>query len=422
MAKISKITKGLTGLMNTVSSISGIAENVKDIVSESESAEEKVEATAVIETIDQMEQWITSLQTEASKPAAMVLQQQMNVLKYVESPTMSGMMVDNIIVCLYKALEVAENEEHKVVLRDSVAALLQSVLFMSEAKVQYEIKKNKEEAVEMIANAGNLFTESVTAIACVMIPGAQAAAMPAVKNVLSENKMGSAVSMFLTAKKRQDILDDKIMEHNEMLDNLFQTLDKYFDIIGPSIQIHGVLSRYRGQLVEHYRQTQYKELESYTETLAQQKESWFNGVQSVVNSSLGNSIRERLIKGVVGVVGVVANAAQKPETLDYNEVKHLRASLQSKYDAIQEKIDLAEEGIKAKENELQAAGLFQSSLKNSLRSDIAKLKEEITALKKEQIDIREKIRIVAEVLEPIEKKIEEYTAELDRITEKYAIC
>lgn len=419
MAKISKITKGIA---NTVSSISDITENIKGIMPGSDGKDETADAPAVIETVDQMEQWITSLQTEASKPAAMVLQQQMNVLKYVESPSMSGMMVDNIIVCLYKALEVAENEEHKVILRDSVAALLQSVLFMSEAKLQYEIKKNKEEAIEMIANAGNLLTESVTAIACAMIPGAQAAAIPAVKNVLSSNKMGNAVSMFLTAKKRQELLDDKTKEHNEMLNNLFQTLDKYFDIIGPSIQIHGVLSRYRGQLVEHYRQTQYKELESYTEQLTQKKESWVNGVQNVVKESLGNSVRERLIKGVVSVVGIVANAAQKPEAMDYNEIRHLRATLQSKYDAIQEKIDLAEEGIKAKENELQAAGLFQSSLKNSLRSDIAKLKEEITALKKEQIDIREKIRIVAEVLEPIEKKIEEYTAELDRITEKYAIC
>ena len=419
MAKISKITKGI---VSTVSSISSITENIKDIIPGGEEKEEKVETPAVIETVDQMEQWIGSLQTEASRPAAMVLQQQMNVLKYVESPSMSGMMVDNIIVCLYKALEIAESEEQKTVLRDSVAALLQSVLFMSEAKLQYEIKKNKEEAIEMIANAGNLLTESVTAIACAMIPGAQAAAMPAVKNVLSSNKMGNAVSMFLTARKRQEMLEDKIKEHNEMLDNLFQTLDKYFDIIGPSIQIHGVLSRYRGQLVEHYRQTQYKELESYTEQLSQQKESWFNGVQSVINKSLGNSIRERLIKGIVGVVGVVANTSQKPDTMDYNEIKHLRASLQSKYDAIQEKIELVEEGIKAKEKELASAGIFQNSLKNSLRNDITKLKDEITAHKKEQIDIKEKIRIVAEVLEPIEKKIAEYTAELDRITEKYTIC
>ena len=420
MAKISNITKGL---VSTMSSINGITENVKAIMPGGEG--EKAGAPAVIETVDQMEYWISSLQTEASKPAAMVLQQQMSVLKYVESPTMSGMMVDNIVVCLYKALALVENEEHKVVLRDSVAALLQSVLFMSEAKLQYEIKKNKEEAIEMIANAGNLLTESVTAIACAMIPGAQAAAMPAVKNVLSSNKMGNAVSVFLTAKKRQKLVDDKVKEHNEMLNNLFQTLDKYFDIIGPSIQIHGVLSRYRGQLVEQYRQTQYKGLESYTEPLTQQKqqkESWVDCAKNVVNTSLGNTMRERLIKGAVGLVGVIANAAQKPDTMDYNEIKHLRTSLQSKYDAAQEKIDLLEEGIKAKENEIASAGMFQKNLKDRLRDDIKQLKGEIMAHKKEQIDIKEEIRIVAEVIEPIEKNIAEYTSELDRIVEMYAIC
>ena len=127
-----------------MSSINGITENVKAIMPGGEGEKgEKAGAPAVIETVDQMEYWISSLQTEASKPAAMVLQQQMSVLKYVESPNMSGMMVDNIVVCLYKALALVENEEQKVVLRDSVAALLQSVLFMSEAKLQYEIKKNK---------------------------------------------------------------------------------------------------------------------------------------------------------------------------------------------------------------------------------------------------------------------------------------
>lgn len=411
MSKISKLTQGLSSL----------TENIKEILPVSE-RKEIADKPAVIETVDQMEQWITSLQTEASKPAAMVLQQQLNVLKYVESPNLSGMMVDNIILCLHKALEAAEDQAQKVVLRDSVAALLQSVLFMSEAKLQYEINKNKEEAVEMISNAGNMLTESVTAIACAMIPGAQAAAIPAVKNVLSSNKMGNAVSMFLTAKKRQEILEDRMKEHNEMLDNLFRTFDKYYDIIRPSIQIHGILSRYRVQLVEHFRQNQYKEVEACTGQMTQQSESWMSAVKTTVDDSLGNTKHERLIKGIVGVVEAVVSAAKKPGTMDYNEVKHLRSTLQSKYDSVQEKIGLLEAEIKSKEEQLESAGIFQSSLKNTLRNDIALLNQQIKAFRNELIEIKEKIRIVAEVIEPVEVKIAEYAADLDRITEKYAVC
>lgn len=421
MAKINPITKGLTGLKNTVSSINSIVKSTKEIAPVSESEEMKADAPKVIETLDQMGQWISSLKTEASKPAAMVLQQQLNVLNYIESPSMSGMMVDNIIVCLHKSLEAAENEEQKIALRESVTALLQSVLFMSEAKLTYDVKKNKEDAIELISNAGNMLTESVTAMVCVMIPGAPKAALPAVKNVLSSNKMSNAVSMFLTAKKRQEIIDERIRDHNKMLNNLFNTFDRYFDIIGPSIQIHGMLSRYQEKLIHHYRQERYDELESYTEKLTEQSKSWISDVRSTVNNSLGNSKYEKIIKGVVDIIGIVVDATKKPETLDYNEIKQLRSALQSKYESVQEKIGLLESEINSKEEQIETAGVFQGNLKRTLRSEISDINQQIQGMKNEQIDIDEKIRIIADVLEPVEKCVSEYTANLERITEKYAI-
>lgn len=211
----------------------------------------------------------------------MVLQQQLQVLKYVESYAMSGMVIDNIIVCLYKALELAESEMEKNAVRESVSALLQSILFMSEAKQQYDIKKNKEEAIEMISNAGNLISDSVTA---------------------------------------------------------------------------------------------------------------------------------------------VANANKKAETFDFNELNHIKLTLDSRRDAIVEKQNLIKNEIEEKEQQLENAGLFQRQLKFELSSAIDNLRMQSVEIENELIAINEKVQIVDNVISPINSRIEEYAANLSRIAERYAVC
>lgn len=200
MAKENKFFKTMSDISGAVSNVASIIGNVKSTKEERTAEKQaspsdlKESSVEVIDTVDKLEEWIIVAQTDASKPAAMVLQQQLQVLKYVESPAMSGMVIDNIIVCLYKALEIAESEMEKNAVRESVSALLQSILFMSEAKLQYDIKKNKEEAIEMISNAGNLISDSVTAVASMLdpLPGAKKkAVIPVVKNILSTQTIQS---------------------------------------------------------------------------------------------------------------------------------------------------------------------------------------------------------------------------------------
>jgi chromosome segregation ATPase len=338
---------------------------------------------------------------------------------------MSGMVIDNIIVCLYKSLELAETDADKEAIRGSVASLLQSVLFMAEARLQYDVKKNKEEAVEMISSAGNLISDSVAAVASMLtpVPGAKTRVMvPVVKNILSSQAIqGGFFAHLLSAKKKQEIIDEKIKEHNTMLENLFATFDRYYDLIGPSIQIHGVLSRYIKQLTEQFRETQYKEIESYTTQFTRQVNSMMDEVSTSVKASLGNSMYERVAKGVIGAVAAIANANKKPETLDFNEVKHLSSTLHSRYDALEDKLNLAQKEIEAKEQGLKDAGIFQRSLKSDLAKKIEQLKKEVNKIEKELIDLKEKKQIVDNIIEPVSHKIEEYSANLSRIAERYAI-
>ncbi len=427
MAKENTFLKNIGGISNAINSVT-------EVIADRRSGESSKMADVggaeghsvkIIDTIDKLEEWIAVTQTEASKPASLVLQQQLQVLNYVQSPAMSGMVIDNIIVCLYKSLELAETDADKEAIRGSVASLLQSVLFMAEARLQYDVKKNKEEAVEMISSAGNLISDSVAAVASMLtpVPGAKTKVMvPVVKNILSSQAIqGGFFAHLLSAKKKQEIIDEKIKEHNTMLENLFATFDRYYDLIGPSIQIHGVLSRYIKQLTEQFRETQYKEIESYTTQFTRQVNSMMDEVSTSVKASLGNSMYERVAKGVIGAVAAIANANKKPETLDFNEVKHLSSTLHSRYDALEDKLNLAQKEIEAKEQGLKDAGIFQRSLKSDLAKKIEQLKKEVNKIEKELIDLKEKRQIVDNIIEPVSHKIEEYSANLNRIAERYAI-
>ena len=190
MAKENTFLKNIGGISNAINSVTEVIADRRAGESSKMADVGGAEGHSVkiIDTIDKLEEWIAVTQTEASKPAALVLQQQLQVLNYVQSPAMSGMVIDNIIVCLYKSLELAETDADKEAIRGSVASLLQSVLFMAEARLQYDVKNNKEEAVEMISSAGNLISDSVAAVASMLtpVPGAKTRVMvPVVKNILS---------------------------------------------------------------------------------------------------------------------------------------------------------------------------------------------------------------------------------------------
>ena len=72
---------------------------------------------SVIDSVDSLGGYLQSLQPEASPAVMMALQSQLQVLKYVQSPTMTLMAVDNIMVCLHKALKLAEDEIKKEALK-----------------------------------------------------------------------------------------------------------------------------------------------------------------------------------------------------------------------------------------------------------------------------------------------------------------
>lgn len=121
------------------------------------------------------------------------------------------------------------------------------------------------------------------------------------------------------------------------------------------------------------------------------------------------------------MVGSLANALKKPDTLTYEEVKQFHIVLQNKVETVHEKIALLNSELSDKKTQLEAAGLFQAGLKSRLTSEIKTTEIEISALNQELIDFEEKLRIVRDIVLPAEERVSAYVSDLRRIAEKYAI-
>ena len=111
---------------NIVSSVTNNVSQAIDKLNTSDSKTEEVETT--IDSIESLSCYLQSLQADASPSVMMALKSQLQVLKYVQSPTMMLMAVDNIMLCLHKALNAAEDETMKDNLKETFTTLIQSFI------------------------------------------------------------------------------------------------------------------------------------------------------------------------------------------------------------------------------------------------------------------------------------------------------
>ena len=170
--------------------VSSVTNSLAAVKNSKPSKVEKTESsTDVIDSLDGLNNYLHALQPDASPAVTMALQSQLQVLQYVQSPTMTLMVVDNVMVMLHKALKSAESDEQREALRESFASLLQSLIFVTEARLRYEVDSNKEESVRLLADAGDMLMNSVSSTAMMVVPVAAGVkvgkALPRMVNVLS---------------------------------------------------------------------------------------------------------------------------------------------------------------------------------------------------------------------------------------------
>ena len=397
--KLKEVDLGKTfdTISNIASSVMGPSESDEEV-----SESDKKDKAQTIDSIESLGDYLQGLQEGASPAIVMALQSQLQLLKHVKSPTMSLMAIDNIMVCLYKSLKSAESIQAKEELREVFASLLQSFIFVSEAQLKYEIDSNKEESVRLLAEAGDMLMSSVSAVGSLAIPVAAGAkvgcALPKMVNVLATNTaQGSFLSRLILVRGRKDIIEEKKRDFDKTLNFIFETLDKYAELIGPSILLYGMLNRYAHGLVERFSMEQYKS----------------------VAKSIGSVECDRLDSLVGFKKDAPAPSESNPfsmlfssftdlqERYNYESMLSIKRTLQSDLKNKETKLEKINNEIAAVEEEIGKCSILQMSKKKTLQSELENIKTNYNAALSQVEEVEERIRFVADIIDPVDKKIED---------------
>lgn len=368
-----------------------------------------------IDSVDSLSCYLQSLQSDASPAVMMALQSQLFVLKYVQSPTMMLMAVDNIMLCLHKALKSAEDETTKENLKETFTSLLQSFIFAMEAKLRYEVDNAREESVQLLAEAGDLLMSSVASTAMMVVPMAAGQkvghVLPKMINVFAQNtEQKSFLGRLIMVKGKKALIEEKKAEFDKTLNYIFEELDNYSALVGPSIQLHGMLKRYADGLIERYSIAQY----DLVKNKINDKESI--KLDTFVDAMLDKKDTTVKIKTLFKAVSQVTKS---PTLHDYESIRNIKRALQSELKNFAKQIEDIDAELTRLETELTKTSLLQISRKGELQRAIAACQTERTRINQAAMEYRNKLTVVSDIIDPINENIEKYTNNLYRIVEKY---
>lgn len=408
--------KGVEKVIEKVTSVTNSILHTSNDVQQENVAQESLPA---IDSVDTLNGYLNSLQSGVSPAVMMALQSQMSVLKYVQSPTMTLVVVDNLMHCLYSALKAAENKQQKETLRESFASLLQSFIFVSEARLRYEIDSNREEAIRLLADAGDMLVSSVKSTAMLAVPVAAGVkmgnAMPRIVNMLaSKNEQRSFFGCLIMAKGKKAIIEEKKVEFDKTLNYIFETLDNYAELIGPSMLLHGMLKRYADGLVERYSITQYASVEKMI------NKNEVEDLEGLANKGLDTPTK-REAWGVKMIFSTLRQTTKTPTTLDYESLRNIRRLLQSKLSGIEAQIAKIDNEIEELAAQIKELSILQHNRKEALRLQIGKLKMERDTFESSAMEYQQRICVVSDIIAPAEVRIEEYASKMQRIVDKYEV-
>ena len=411
--------------------VSGVAERLTqrgDDASESleqqvAKQEQKSDTPLQINTLEQMTDWVRQLQTEASGPALQALQSQLQVLRYVESPSMTSMALDNILVALHKSLKEAEEPRQRELLQETFASLLQSFVFMSEARLQHEIDTNQKQTIQLLSEAGDFLANSVLQVTTLVATGGASAVakgastvarvMPVVNNVMAATGVQkSFLGRLISAKGKKAEIEFRKTNFYKSIEYMFDTLDRYAELIGRSIQLHGMLKRYADQLIDRF---SHNEIEAVQKTISEQEVAELETLTGKVKDK-----ESFLVAGFKMLAEGVKQATQKEEKLTFDKVQGMQRQLQSKVDEATTHIAYYEKEIRERETEIEGLGMLQMGRKKKLREEIDTLRQQIQQAEIAQLNAQNRLHTVEVIVRPVVERVDAYRQRLYQTVEKFA--
>ena len=231
-------------------------ENIDEAEEMNESIVPMGETPKEITSLEQMESWLTSLEIGAKVSVQEALRAQIQVIRFIQSPTLIDTTLDTLILYLKKSLKKAENEDEKERLRESFSLMIQNYVFFLDARMQYAINESKDEARQLFLQAGEMLSNCVKEVALMAVGGKTISeiATVVVHNLFDESDNTSAISLFNRFWKwwnKDKIIAEKRKEFYVTLYSICKKLGKYQPLIGESMIINGMIERYTPTIYDY---------------------------------------------------------------------------------------------------------------------------------------------------------------------------
>ena len=205
-----------------------------------------------ISSLQEMSQWLQTLQKGASPAVKEALCAQINVISFVQSPTLVDTTFDTLLYSLDKSLQVAQNPKEKSGIREAFCLMIQNYAFFMDAKYQMEVNKNREEGRKLFNEAGEMLSNSVKDVALMAVGGADVSeiANTTISNLFSQDNGHGGISGLLNRLYNYITQEDRLFEQQKQF---YETIEKIIlklgepetqRLLGKSNLISGAIKRY----------------------------------------------------------------------------------------------------------------------------------------------------------------------------------
>lgn len=406
----------INGGLKKISSAMG---SVKDAIEKAHILPAKQEEESLEKTVTDISAEFTEISENMTPAMQQVIASQLQVLNVVSSPTLSGMMLDNVIYGLQKATESCSDQELGNI-RESFIRIIQSYTFHTEARLRYILEKNKTEAEQLLGESLKMVSDSVVSFASMTFPPAKAStiamkAMGAFAGDMAKKDIIAKLAKIVRTKKESA---EKKEEFYSYIENLFDTFDKYDSLFGKSIVINGMLSKYRKILVEQYTNKRVDLVKNSVSVQTLQKaDRVIDDIAKNLNKAKYIDAAPSLVKGVLSVF-----TKRKSTQFDLQTYFIIYDSTSRQLAEAKEQIAAEEDALRKLQEGKKGIGVLNFSGKKEANEKIQEQQKVLEEKKKIVKQIDNKIQQLKDLLPDamaIKSDIDHYEAHLISVEEKY---
>lgn len=209
---------------------------------------------STINTIEEMQDFLKMAERHASYSIQSMLQVQMTVIRYIQSPTLVDSSLDTMIMSLRESLSETEDENYRKRIKKMFHRMLANYIFFMDARFKMEIQNDKDAANTLLSVAGENLSKNIVEVATMAVTGPigiSAISSMSVTN-LFDTKNDNIITLTINWVNSGKRITEKTKDFFDSILAIIKKLDKYQPIIGRSMLLYGAIERYASALSDYY--------------------------------------------------------------------------------------------------------------------------------------------------------------------------